>query len=67
MYVNTVNATGITLSPSNTSHSGISSNGNYITFSDDNSVYNIQAMSKSSADTSSTWNNIKNRTVVFCW
>ena len=63
----TLNATGITLSPSNTSHSGISSNGNYITFSDDNSVYNIQAMSKSSADTSSTWNNIKNRTVVFCW
>ena len=66
-YISTVFALNISTYTNSNKNSGIACNGRYVPYSSDNSVYNIQAMSKSSADTSSTWNNIQNRSVVFCW
>lgn len=68
LFVSVVRAERIATNySSSNSNSSIDCGGRYVPYSSDNSVYNIQAMSKSSADISSTWNNIQNRSVVFCW
>ena len=67
VYAVNMFATAVGTYSNSSGHSGFSNNGKYLPYSSDNSVYNIQAMAKSSADSSSTWNAIQNKTLVFCW
>ena len=67
IYTNNMFAQSVSTYSNSNKNSGFANNGKYLPYSSDNSVYNIQAMSKSSADSSSTWNAIQNKTLVFCW
>ena len=67
IYTNNMFAQSVSTYSNSNKNSGFANNGKYLPYSSDNSVYNIQAMAKSSADSSSTWNAIQNKTLVFCW